>query len=117
MESDLWTSRLVAAKRQYSLQHHQISQSGLFLLDWFFGGKIGFFDLLDLWVFVVLVVVVDRLGMEDFEMEEDGRPDFPCPFCYEDYDIGSLCSHLEDEHPFESKVAVSGSKARSLRLI
>lgn len=75
MDSDLWTSRLAAAKRQYSLQHHQNSQ-------------------------------LDRLSIEDFEVEEDVRPDFPCPFCYEDYDIASLCSHLEDEHPFESKVAV-----------
>ncbi|KAL5208572.1 hypothetical protein ABZP36_033007 [Zizania latifolia] len=30
--------------------------------------------------------------------------DFPCPYCYEDHNITSLCAHLEDEHPFESKV-------------
>ncbi|XP_068667217.1 protein DEHYDRATION-INDUCED 19 homolog 4-like isoform X2 [Aristolochia californica] len=75
MDSDLWTSRLAAAKRQYSLQHHQNSQ-------------------------------LDRLSVDDFEVEEEVRPDFPCPYCYEDYDVASLCSHLEDEHPFESKVAV-----------
>jgi hypothetical protein len=40
------------------------------------------------------------------EVEEEARPDFPCPYCYEDFDIGSLCSHLEDEHSSESKVAV-----------
>lgn len=75
MDSDLWISRLAAAKRHYSLQHHQSSQ-------------------------------LDRLGMDDFEVEEEIRPDFPCPYCYEDHDITSLCTHLEDEHPFESKVAV-----------
>ncbi|XP_042500259.1 protein DEHYDRATION-INDUCED 19-like [Macadamia integrifolia] len=75
MDSDLWISRLAAAKRQYALQHHQNSQ-------------------------------LDRLNIDDFEVEEEVRPDFPCPYCYEDYDIASLCSHLEDEHPFESKVTV-----------
>ncbi|KAA3455651.1 dehydration-induced 19 [Gossypium australe] len=63
MDSDFWTSRLAAAKRQYNLQHrHQTSH-----LD-------------------------------------EVRPDFPCPYCYEDFDIASLCSHLEDDHPCESKV-------------
>ncbi|XP_077212483.1 protein DEHYDRATION-INDUCED 19-like isoform X1 [Tasmannia lanceolata] len=75
MDSDLWISRLAAAKRHYSLQQHQNSQS-------------------------------DRLAIDDFEVEEEVRPDFPCPYCYEDYDIASLCSHLEDEHPIESKVTV-----------
>ncbi|XP_058095807.1 protein DEHYDRATION-INDUCED 19-like [Magnolia sinica] len=75
MDSDLWSSRLAAAKRHYSLQHHQNPQS-------------------------------DRLSFEDFEVEEEVRPDFPCPYCYEDHDMASLCSHLEDEHSFESKVAV-----------
>ncbi|KAF5188386.1 Dehydration-induced 19-like protein, partial [Thalictrum thalictroides] len=73
MDSDLWTSRLAAAKRQYNLQHHHNSQ-------------------------------LDRLSIDDFEVEEEVRPDFACPYCFEDYDIASLCSHLEDEHPFESKV-------------
>ncbi|KAF6143754.1 hypothetical protein GIB67_031061 [Kingdonia uniflora] len=76
MESGLWKSRLAAAKRQFNLQHHQFSQ-------------------------------LDRLGIDDFEIEEEEiRPDLPCPYCYEDYDITSLCSHLEDEHSFEAKVSV-----------
>ncbi|XP_026423577.1 protein DEHYDRATION-INDUCED 19-like isoform X1 [Papaver somniferum] len=75
MDSDLWTSRLAAAKRQYALQHSQL------------GG-------------------LDRLNIDDLLVEEESRPDFPCPYCFEDYDIASLCSHLEDEHPFESKVTV-----------
>ncbi|KAH8511828.1 hypothetical protein H0E87_009124, partial [Populus deltoides] len=48
----------------------------------------------------------NRFNIDDFEVEEEARPDFPCPYCYEDFDIGSLCSHLEDEHSSESKVAV-----------
>ncbi|CAN0853136.1 Protein DEHYDRATION-INDUCED 19, partial [Linum grandiflorum] len=42
----------------------------------------------------------------EFEVEEDVRPDIPCPYCYEDFDVLSLCSHLEDEHPCESRVTV-----------
>ena len=48
----------------------------------------------------------DRLGIDDVDVEEEVRPDFPCPYCYEDFDIASLCSHLEDEHSCESKVTV-----------
>ncbi|XP_016446423.1 protein DEHYDRATION-INDUCED 19 isoform X1 [Nicotiana tabacum] len=81
MDSDFWTSRLAAAKRQLNLQqhnsyNHQSSQ------------------------------LVDRLSIDDFEIEEEVRPDFPCPYCYEDFDIASLCSHLEEEHSCESKVTV-----------
>ncbi|CAN6444441.1 unnamed protein product [Victoria cruziana] len=47
-----------------------------------------------------------RSLMDDLETEEL-RPDYPCPYCYEDYDIASLCSHLEDEHPsVDSRAAV-----------
>lgn len=77
MDSELWASRLAAAKRQYTLQHQQNNNSQL-----------------------------DRLSFDDIDVEEEIRPDFPCPYCYEDYDIVSLCSHLEDEHPFESKVTL-----------
>ncbi|XP_008225137.1 PREDICTED: protein DEHYDRATION-INDUCED 19-like [Prunus mume] len=76
MDSEFWTSRLAAAKRQYTLQHHH--QSSHF----------------------------DQLSIDDFEVEDEVRPDFPCPYCYEDFDIASLCSHLEDEHSCESKVTV-----------
>ncbi|PKU60103.1 protein DEHYDRATION-INDUCED 19 isoform X2 [Dendrobium catenatum] len=48
----------------------------------------------------------DRFDVDEYELEEEVRSDFPCPFCDEDHDIASLCSHLEDEHPFESKAAV-----------
>ncbi|KAI3936963.1 hypothetical protein MKX01_015178 [Papaver californicum] len=56
---------------------------------------------------------LDRLSFDDIDTEEEIRPDFPCPYCYEDYDIVSLCSHLEDEHPFESKV----TRRRRLRRV
>ncbi|KAG6756053.1 hypothetical protein POTOM_039470 [Populus tomentosa] len=76
MTSNFWTSRIAAAKQQYGSQHHHQSSH------------------------------LDRFNIDDFEVEEEVRPDFPCPYCYEDFDIGSLCSHLEDEHSYESKVAV-----------
>lgn len=76
MDSEFWTSRLAAAKRHYTLQHNHQTSH------------------------------LDRLGIDDFDVEEEVRPDFPCPYCYEDFDIGSLCSHLEDEHSCESKVTI-----------
>nr|XP_009395033.1 PREDICTED: protein DEHYDRATION-INDUCED 19 isoform X3 [Musa acuminata subsp. malaccensis] len=81
MDSDLWISRLAAAKRHYSTRHRQNIQP-----DWNF---------------------LDRPSIDEFEMEEEEevRPDFPCPYCYEDHDITSLCFHLEEEHGFESKAA------------
>lgn len=85
MDSDFWTARLAAAKRQFTMQHHHHHhhqhhhhQSSH----------------------------LDRLNVDDFEVEEEIRPDFPCPYCYEDFDIGSLCSHLEDEHSCESKATI-----------
>ncbi|VVA24527.1 PREDICTED: DEHYDRATION-INDUCED [Prunus dulcis] len=83
MDSEFWTSRLAAAKRQYTLQHHHQSSH------------------------------LDRLSIDDFEVEDEVRPDFPCPYCYEDFDIASLCSHLEDEHSCESKV----TRRRRLRRV
>ncbi|PNX61108.1 protein dehydration-induced 19-like [Trifolium pratense] len=76
MDSEFWTSRLAAAKRHYSLQHNHPTSH------------------------------LDRLGIDDFDVEEEVRPDFPCPYCYEEFDIGSLCSHLEDEHSCESRVTI-----------
>lgn len=75
MDSDLWISRLAAAKRHYSLQQHQTTP-------------------------------LDRLGMDEFEVEEEIRQDSYCPYCYDDYDLTSLCTHLEEEHQSESKVVV-----------
>ncbi|XP_054791834.1 protein DEHYDRATION-INDUCED 19 homolog 4-like isoform X2 [Prosopis cineraria] len=73
MDSDFWTSRLAAAKRQYAFQQQQSSQ-------------------------------LDRLGIYDFVVEDDVRPDYSSS--YEDVDIASLCSNLEDEHSCESRATV-----------
>ncbi|KAL8260160.1 hypothetical protein R6Q59_028113 [Mikania micrantha] len=78
MDSDFWTARLAAAKRQFTMQHHHHQTSSH----------------------------LDRFNVDDVEVEEEIRPDFPCPYCYEDFEIGSLCSHLEDEHSCESKAAI-----------
>ena len=59
-------------------------------------------------LFLYFIFGLDRLSIDDFEVEDEARPDFPCPYCYEDYDIASLCSHLEDEHSCESRVTVRG---------
>ncbi|XP_052203495.1 protein DEHYDRATION-INDUCED 19-like isoform X2 [Diospyros lotus] len=78
MDSDFWASRLAAAKRQFTLQNHH--QHHGFQLD--------------------------RLNFDEFEVEDEVRPDFPYPHSYEDFDLASLYSHLEDEqHACESKVA------------
>jgi hypothetical protein len=51
--------------------------------------------------------LTDRFGYDDIEPKDVVCSDFPCPCCYEDHDVTSLCAHLEDEHPFESKIVVS----------
>lgn len=65
----------------------------------------------------------DRAGMEEVDMDEEVRPEFACPYCYEDHDVVSLCAHLEEEHPFEPHAAnrrrlrrfvIPGSQALSL---
>lgn len=44
------------------------------------------------------------LGLEDTDGgEDDSRAEFPCPFCFEDFDLVGLCCHLDDEHPMEVK--------------
>ena len=48
--------------------------------------------------------------MDELDMDGDenaGRPDFACPYCYEDHDIASLVANLEEDHPFEPHAAVS----------
>ncbi|GAB2231380.1 hypothetical protein Droror1_Dr00010386 [Drosera rotundifolia] len=77
MDAEFWTSRLATAKRQFQHQHHLSGASHL-----------------------------DRLNMDDYEVEEEIRQDIPCPYCYEDFDIASLCNHLEDEHGTESKATI-----------
>lgn len=43
----------------------------------------------------------------DEASDDDGVcAEFTCPYCDEDYDIVTLCSHMEEEHLFEPKGAV-----------
>ncbi|CAH9123629.1 unnamed protein product [Cuscuta epithymum] len=85
MDNDFWTSRIAAAKRQFNLQnHHHTSYHSN----------------------TRHISQLDRLNIDEVEVEEEVRPDFPCPYCYEDFDINSLCSHLEDEHSCESKPTI-----------
>ncbi|XP_047317610.1 protein DEHYDRATION-INDUCED 19-like [Impatiens glandulifera] len=75
MDSNFWASRLAAAKRQFTMQHNHLQTSPL-----------------------------DRLIIDDLEIEEEMTADVSCPYCYEEFDVVSLCSHLEDDHSYESKV-------------
>ncbi|XP_059077494.1 protein DEHYDRATION-INDUCED 19 [Cryptomeria japonica] len=40
--------------------------------------------------------------MDDAEGEDATRLDFLCPYCYQDFDIASLCCHVEEEHCHET---------------
>lgn len=60
-----------------------------------------------LFTFFSVFDLKDRFDMNDFEVEEEIRPDYPCPYCYEEFDIASLCSHLEADHSSESRATVS----------
>jgi hypothetical protein len=62
-------------------------------------------------------VGADPAGMEELDMDEEVRPEFACPYCYDDHDVASLCAHLEEEHPFEPHAAVSVCVLWTLRFI
>ncbi|KAM3338149.1 protein DEHYDRATION-INDUCED 19 4 [Capsicum galapagoense] len=40
---------------------------------------------------------------EEYNCEEESRPEFLCPFCAEDFDIVGLCCHIDEEHAVEAK--------------
>lgn len=46
------------------------------------------------------------LSHDDLEARDDMQIEFTCPFCSGEFDIVSLCSHIEGEHCFEPKAAV-----------
>eukprot|EP01018_Ginkgo_biloba_P024023 Gb_18994 [translate_table: standard] len=46
------------------------------------------------------------ISLEDLEEDDEMREDFTCPFCYKDFDIGTLCHHIEDEHCYDTYNAV-----------
>lgn len=86
MDSEHWISRLAAAKRFYAAQLGHID------------------DMAGMGMEEVDMDMEDD-GEMDMEMEmqlEEARwPEVACPYCYEDYDLGSLCVHLEEDHPYE----------------
>ncbi|KAK4388406.1 protein dehydration-induced [Sesamum angolense] len=54
---------------------------------------------------------------DEFEEEEETRPEFLCPFCAEDFDMVGLCCHIDEEHAVEAKnggckMSQAGSRAR-----
>lgn len=48
----------------------------------------------------------NHLNMDGSEGEDDSRAYFPCPFCYVEIELHTLCSHLQEEHCFDLKNAV-----------
>ena len=62
-----------------------------------------------IWIVYIFVDIADRPypNLDDLDGDEELRIEFSCPYCLEEFDVSTLCSHLEDEHCFESKVAVS----------
>ncbi|KAK1270660.1 hypothetical protein QJS04_geneDACA004302 [Acorus gramineus] len=55
-----------------------------------------------------------HLIMDDVEGDEDIRTCFPCPFCYVEIEIHVLCTHLTEEHCFDTKNAVCPVCAENL---
>ncbi|XP_015882475.1 protein DEHYDRATION-INDUCED 19 homolog 5 isoform X2 [Ziziphus jujuba] len=47
-----------------------------------------------------------NLAMDDSEGDDDAKTCFPCPFCYVDIEVTTLCIHLQEEHCFDLKNAV-----------
>ncbi|CAI9771087.1 unnamed protein product [Fraxinus pennsylvanica] len=48
----------------------------------------------------------DSYWGEEYEGEEELRPEFLCPFCADEFDIVGLCCHIDDEHAIEAKNGV-----------
>lgn len=50
---------------------------------------------------------LDRhMSLDDIEGEDDLRIELPCPYCFESFELTSLCGHLECEHCFEVKSVI-----------
>ncbi|KAK7303727.1 hypothetical protein RJT34_14640 [Clitoria ternatea] len=46
------------------------------------------------------------LCVDDGEGGDDLRAEFLCPFCAADYDVVSLCCHIDQDHPLQAKNGV-----------
>lgn len=44
--------------------------------------------------------------MEESEGNDDLRAEYLCPYCAEDYDVVSLCCHIDEHHPIQAKNGV-----------
>ncbi|XP_047257297.1 protein DEHYDRATION-INDUCED 19 homolog 4 isoform X2 [Capsicum annuum] len=44
--------------------------------------------------------------IEEYEGEDESRPEFLCPFCGEDFDVVGLCCHIDEDHAVEAKNGV-----------
>ncbi|WOH11867.1 hypothetical protein DCAR_0831363 [Daucus carota subsp. sativus] len=81
MDSDLWVSRLAAAKRQFFNHHNNHLNAHLEML-------------------------IAEEDEEEDEDDDDGTG-YPCPYCYEEFDFIPLCHHLEHEHYTQTAETVS----------
>jgi len=45
-------------------------------------------------------------GEMEMQLEEAWWPAVAYPYSYEDYDLGSLCAHLKEDHPYQHQPAV-----------
>lgn len=53
------------------------------------------------------VVYTDAFHLgEEFDSDDESRPEYLCPFCAEDFDTVGLCCHIDEEHPVEGKNGV-----------
>ncbi|KAG8370476.1 hypothetical protein BUALT_Bualt14G0120800 [Buddleja alternifolia] len=48
----------------------------------------------------------DVYHAEEFEAEDEQRPEYLCPFCAEDFDMVGLCCHIDEDHAVEAKNGV-----------
>ena len=45
------------------------------------------FSFFNVFCFVLLGLDLDQLGIDDFEVEDEVGPDFPCLYCYESLSV------------------------------
>lgn len=83
MDSSSWAARLSSASKRY--QSALSSRSGM---RW---------DSMDAEML---------MGFEDFDVDDDMREEYLCPFCSDYFDIVGLCCHIDDEHTVEAKNGV-----------
>ena len=57
-------------------------------------------------IFIIGILGAADLYVEESEGSDDFRAEFLCPFCAEDYDVVSLCCHIDDHHPIQAKNGV-----------